>query len=153
MNIKEGQEFPDFELNDQDGNSVSLADLKGQQWIIYFYPKDDTSGCTAQACEFRDLIPSVEGVRVLGISPDDQQSHRKFATKYNLNFALLTDRDHQLAEELGLWIEKSLYGRKYMGVDRTTFLIDTEGKVAKIWTKVKPTGHAAEVQAALAERR
>lgn len=147
--IEEGQTFPDFTLNDQDGKPVSLADLKGQKVVIYFYPKDDTSGCTAEACEFRDLMPTIKGARVIGISPDNQRSHRKFATKHNLNFTLLTDQDHQLAEQLGLWIEKTFYGRKYMGVDRTTYLLDADGKVEKIWAKVKPEGHAAEVQAAL----
>ncbi len=147
--INQGETFPDFTLNDQDGNPVSLADLKGQRTVIYFYPKDDTSGCTAEACEFRDLMPTIKGARVIGISPDNQRSHRKFATKHNLNFTLLTDQDHQLAEQLGLWIEKTFYGRKYMGVDRTTYLLDADGKVERIWAKVKPEGHAAEVQAAL----
>lgn len=147
--IEEGQNFPDFSLTDQDGNVVTLSDLKGDRAVIYFYPKDDTSGCTAQACEFRDLMPSITGARIVGISPDNQKSHRKFATKHNLNFTILTDTDHQLAEQLGLWIEKTFYGKKYMGVDRTTYLLDANGKVEKIWTKVKPEGHAAEVQAAL----
>lgn len=153
MTIEEGQMFPDFELSDQDGNMVSLNDLKGKAAVVYFYPKDDTSGCTTQACEFRDLMPSIDGARVIGISPDNQKSHLKFASKYDLNFTLLTDEDHRLAEELGLWVEKTLYGRKYMGVDRTTFLLDQEGRVAKIWRKVTPAGHAAEVQAALTGRR
>lgn len=147
--IEAGQMFPDFSLTDQDGNVVTLADLKGGRAVIYFYPKDDTTGCTAQACEFRDLIPSINGARVVGISPDNQKSHRKFATKHNLNFTILTDTDHKLAEELGLWIEKTFYGKKYMGVDRTTYLLDASGKVEKVWTKVKPEGHAIEVQAAL----
>lgn len=147
--IEEGQNFPDFSLADQDGNVVTLADLKGERAVLYFYPKDDTTGCTAQACEFRDLMPSIKGARIVGISPDNQKSHRKFATKHNLNFTILTDADHKLAEQLGLWIEKTFYGKKYMGVDRTTYLLGADGKVEKIWAKVKPEGHAAEVQAVL----
>jgi thioredoxin-dependent peroxiredoxin len=147
--IQEGQRFPDFKLNDQDGNPVSLEDLAGRKAVVYFYPKDDTSGCTLEACEFRDLATSIEGARILGISPDDEKSHLKFIAKHNLNFTLLVDRDHKLAEKLGLWIEKSMYGKKYMGVDRTTYLLDEQGKVLKVWSKVKPEGHAREVQAAL----
>lgn len=147
--IQEGQRFPDFKLNDQNGNSVELDDLAGSKSVLYFYPKDDTSGCTVEACEFRDLTSQVEGARIIGISPDDEKSHLKFIAKHNLNFTLLVDRDHKLAEQLGLWIEKSMYGKKYMGVDRTTYLLDENGKVLKIWSKVKPEGHAGEVQAAL----
>jgi len=147
--IQEGQRFPDFKLNDQNGRPVGLDDLAGSKTVIYFYPKDDTSGCTVEACEFRDLTPQVEGARIIGISPDDEKSHLKFIAKHNLNFTLLVDRDHKLAEQLGLWIEKSMYGKKYMGVERTTYLLDESGKVLKIWSKVKPEGHAREVQAAL----
>lgn len=147
--LTEGQEFPFFELNNQDGQTISLEDLKGQKAVIYFYPKDDTTGCTAEACEFRDVMPNIKGAKVIGISPDTQKSHRKFVDKYNLNFTLLSDTDHLLAEKCGLWAEKTMYGRKYMGVERTTYLLDEDGKVAKIWRKVQPVGHAAQVQAAL----
>lgn len=148
--MEEGQAFPDFSLADQDGSAVSLSDLKGQKAVIYFYPKDDTSGCTAEACEFRDLMPTIKGARIVGISPDNQKSHRKFVDKYNLNFTILTDEEHKLAEQLGIWVEKSMYGRKYMGIERTTYLLDEHGVVTKIWRKVKPEGHASEVQAELA---
>ena len=147
--IEEGSEFPAFELPDENGKIWNLSDFEGSKLILYFYPKDDTSGCTAEACEFRDLMPSIQGGRVVGISPDNAKSHRKFVDKFNLNFTLLSDVDHRLAESLGLWVEKMLYGRKYMGVERTTFLLDAKGKVLKVWRKVNPQGHAAEVQAAL----
>ena len=147
--IDEGSQFPSFQLTDQEGKTWTNQDIAGQKAVIYFYPKDDTSGCTAEACEFRDLMPSIKGAKVIGISPDNEKSHRKFAAKHNLNFAILSDTDHKLAEELGLWIEKMLYGKKYMGVDRTTYLVDESGKIVKVWRKVKPEGHAAEVQATL----
>jgi peroxiredoxin Q/BCP len=117
--------------------------------VVYFYPKDDTSGCTAEACEFRDAMPDISGARVVGVSPDNVKSHRKFVDKYNLNFTLLADVDHTLAEACGVWVEKSMYGNKYMGVDRTTYIVDEDGVVRHVWRKVKPLGHAAEVQAAL----
>jgi peroxiredoxin Q/BCP len=153
--LKEGDRFPDFELPDQDGNIVSSASLRGQRVVLYFYPKDDTSGCTAEACQFRDTMPRFKGlngqdVRILGVSPDSPKSHRKFIDKYELNFILLADLDHKLAEACGLWVEKTLYGRKYMGVERTTYLLDSEGKIERVWNKVKPEGHAGEVYAALA---
>lgn len=148
--IEEGSSFPDFSLADESGQTVSLKDLAGQKAVIYFYPKDDTTGCTAEACEFRDLMPSIKGARIVGVSPDDTKSHRKFANKYSLNFTLLADADHKLADKLGIWVEKSMYGKKFMGVERTTFLLDENGKVIKIWRKVKPQGHAAEVQKAIA---
>jgi peroxiredoxin Q/BCP len=147
--IQEGQPFPDFSLTDQDGNLVTLSDLKGQKAVVYFYPKDDTSGCTAEACEFNEAIPTVPEARVIGISPDGTKSHRKFADKYGLGFTLLSDPDKVLLEPLGLWIEKSMYGRKYMGVDRTTFVLDEEGIVRRIYRKVKPQGHARAVLAEL----
>ena len=143
--IEEGSSFPDFSLPDQDGNTVSFSDLKGQKAVIYFYPKDDTPGCTVEACEFRDSAPKIAGAKVIGISPDDAKSHRKFVDKFGLNFTLLADEGHALADKLGIWVEKSMYGKKYMGVERTTFLIDTAGKVARIWEKVKVAGHAEEV--------
>jgi peroxiredoxin Q/BCP len=147
--IDVGDRFPDFTLQDQDGGSLSLSDLRGSRTVVYFYPKDDTSGCTAEACEFRDAMPDISGARVVGVSPDNVKSHRKFVDKYNLNFTLLADVDHTLAEACGVWVEKSMYGNKYMGVDRTTYLLDEDGIVRHVWRKVKPQGHAAEVQAAL----
>jgi peroxiredoxin Q/BCP len=147
--IDVGDRFPDFTLQDQDGGTLTLSDLRGLKTVVYFYPKDDTSGCTAEACEFRDAMPDISGARVVGVSPDNVKSHRKFVDKYNLNFTLLADVDHTLAEACGVWVEKSMYGNKYMGVDRTTYLLDEDGVVRHVWRKVKPQGHAAEVQAAL----
>jgi peroxiredoxin Q/BCP len=148
--LEVGQPFPDFSLLDQDGRSVSKADLLGARTVIYFYPKDDTPGCTQEACEFRDALPAFEGARVIGVSPDAPKSHRKFADKFGLPFTLLADTDHALAEACGVWVEKSMYGKTYMGVERTTFLLDAEGKVEEVWRKVKPAGHAEAVRAALA---
>jgi peroxiredoxin Q/BCP len=147
--LSEGSPFPDFQLNDQDGKPVTKADLLGTRTIVYFYPKDDTSGCTKEACEFRDRLPEVEGVQVFGVSPDDEKSHRKFIDKYQLNFRLLADTEQALAKACGVWVEKSMYGKKYMGVERTTFLVGPDGNIQRIWRKVKPEGHAAEVLAAL----
>ena len=149
MQIEEGTKFPQFSLQDQDGNTVSIDDLKGSPTIVYFYPKDDTSGCTVEACEFRDSMPKFQGAKVYGVSPDDIKSHKKFANKYNLNFPLLADVNKELSNALGIWVEKSMYGKKYMGVERSTFLLDADGNIKKIWRKVKPEGHAADVQAAL----
>jgi thioredoxin-dependent peroxiredoxin len=148
--IDVGSQFPDFSLPDQDGKVVSLADLKGKKAVIYFYPKDDTTGCTAQACSFRDRMPDIEGARVIGVSPDSSKSHRKFADKFGLSFTLLADTERSLIEACGLWIEKTLYGKKYMGVDRTTYLLDEDGKVIRVWRKVKPQDHADEIVLALA---
>jgi peroxiredoxin Q/BCP len=147
--IEEGDVFPSFSLPDQNGNVVNLEDLRGSKAIIYFYPKDDTSGCTAEACEFNVAFPSFDNARVVGVSPDSPKSHEKFAKKYNLNFTLLADTEKQLAEACGVWVEKSMYGKKYMGIARTTYLLDESGVVKKIWRKVSPQGHAAEVGAAL----
>lgn len=147
--IEEGAKFPTFALPDQDGNLVTDESLRGSKVVVYFYPKDDTSGCTKEACGFRDEMPRFEGVRVIGVSPDSVASHRKFADKHGLNFTLLADVEHTLAEAAGVWVEKSMYGKKYMGIERTTFLLDEEGRVLKVWRKVKPEGHAAEVLAAL----
>lgn len=147
--IEVGSVFPDFSLTDQEGETHSRKDFGGAKTVFYFYPKDDTSGCTAEACEFRDLVPDIKGARIVGISPDGQKSHKKFVDKHSLNFTLLSDTDHKLVEQLGIWVEKSLYGRKYMGVERTTYLVDTDGTILHIWRKVKPQGHAAEVQALL----
>lgn len=147
--IDAGQAFPDFSLQDQSGATISLGALRGKPVVIYFYPKDDTSGCTAEACGFRDRLPDIPGATVLGVSPDDIKSHKKFAEKFGLNFSLLADTDHSLAEAVGVWVEKSMYGKKYMGIERTTFLLDGDGKVTRVWRKVKPAEHAAEVVEAL----
>ncbi len=147
--IEEGQSFPEFSLFNQDGQAVTLNDLKGRRAVIYFYPKDDTPGCTTEACDFRDAVAELGDARVLGVSPDSEKSHRKFIDKFGLNFDLLADTDHALADRLGLWVEKSMYGKTYMGVDRTTFILDEDGTVRRIFRKVKPAGHAAEVLAAL----
>ncbi len=129
-----------------------MDDLKGSPTIVFFYPKDDTSGCTIEACEFRDTLPQFEGAKVVGVSPDSAKSHTKFIEKFNLNYDLLADTEKTLAAACGVWVEKSLYGKKYMGVERTTYLLDAGGTVAKIWRKVKPEGHAAEVLAELNQR-
>lgn len=143
--LKEGDSFPDFSLNDNSGKTVTLSDLKGKKAILYFYPKDDTPGCTAEACDFRDAMPNFEGIQIFGISPDSEKSHQKFVDKFNLNFPLLADKDHHLADAVGVWVEKSMYGKKYMGVARTTFLLDENGTVAKVWENVKPAAHAREI--------
>lgn len=143
--LKEGQTFPSFELEDQNGVIHRSADLAGKSFVIYFYPKDDTPGCTQEACEFRDGLGQFPGTKVFGVSPDTAKSHAKFAKKYELNFPLLSDPDKTLIEACGLWVEKSMYGKTYMGVDRTTFFVDQKGIIQKIWTKVKPKDHAAEV--------
>ena len=147
-----GKSAPAFTLDTDTGERLSLRDLKGKPVVLYFYPKDDTSGCTAEACEFRDAFPRFDKSKavILGVSPDPVKSHQKFKAKYELPFTLLADTDHAVAEQYGVWKEKSMYGRKYMGVERTTFIIDAAGKIAKIFEKVKPQGHAAEVEAALA---
>jgi peroxiredoxin Q/BCP len=149
MALTVGNLFPEFTLQDQDGRIHTLESLKGSPTIVYFYPKDDTSGCTTEACEFRDLMPRFAGAKVIGVSPDSVQSHKKFADKHGLNFPLLADTDTALSQAAGVWGEKSLYGKTYMGVQRTTFLVDAEGRVAKVWEKVRPAGHAEAVLAAL----
>ncbi len=146
--LQEGDQFPEFNLQDQNSNTHTLEDLKGEKSVLYFYPKDDTPGCTVEACNFRDNLPHFKGIKVFGVSPDDPKSHGKFIKKFELNFPLLADVDKKLSEAAGIWVEKSMYGKKYMGVDRTTFLLDENGKIAKIWRKVKPEGHAEEVLAA-----
>lgn len=148
--LKEGEKFPDFDLPDQNGERVKLADLLGKPFVIYFYPKDDTSGCTKEACGFRDALPNLP-VPVLGVSPDSVESHQRFASKYDLNFRLLADPERSLIEKCGLWVEKSMYGRKYMGVNRSTFLVGKDGSVLKAWHKVKPADHAEEVKEAVRE--
>ena len=149
--LEAGAKAPRFTLPSDEGRTVSLNDLKGKKVVLYFYPKDDTSGCTAQACEFRDNWKSVQaaGAVVLGVSPDGVTSHGKFKAKYQLPFPLLADEDHAVAEAYGAWGEKSMYGRKYRGILRTTFVIGADGRIEKVFQKVKPKGHAAEVLAAL----
>ena len=145
-----GDLAPDFELTTDSGASVKLSDFRGRRVVLYFYPKDDTSGCTTQACGFRDAYPVIEeqNAVVLGVSPDGVKSHQKFKTKYDLPFTLLVDEDHAVAEAYGAWGEKSMYGKTFWGIERSTFLIDAEGRIARDWRKVKVAGHAAEVLAA-----
>ena len=151
--LSPGQSAPTFTLDTDTGEPLSLAELKGRPVVLYFYPKDDTSGCSTEACEFRDTFPrfSTSGTVILGISPDSVKSHQKFKAKYELPFTLLADTNHDVAERYGVWKEKSMYGRKYMGVERTTFIIDAAGNIARIFEKVKPQGHAHEVETALAK--
>ena len=147
-----GDAAPEFTLPSDRGGDVSLESLRGRPVVLYFYPKDDTSGCTTQACEFRDSWAEVQarGAVVLGVSPDSVASHEKFRDKFSLPFPLLADEDHAVAEAYGVWGEKSMYGRKYQGILRTTFIIDPTGRIAHVFEKVKPRGHAAEVLDALA---
>jgi len=148
-----GDRAPDFTLPSSSGKSVKLSDLKGKNVVLYFYPKDDTTGCTKEACDFRDALPRfgrIDAV-VVGVSPDSIESHRKFKAKYDLPFRLLSDDGHKLADTFGVWKEKSMYGRKFMGVERTTVIIDKKGRVAKIFPKVKVPGHAQEVEKAVRE--
>ena len=146
-----GAKAPDFALRNQNGSPVSLKGLKGTQVVLYFYPKDDTSGCTKEACDFRDsLVPIKQaGAVVLGISMDGQASHQKFIAKYGLPFALLSDEDAATSKAYGVYKEKSMYGRKYWGIERSTFVIDTAGRVKALFRKVKVTGHVDEVLRAL----
>ncbi|MGE5834687.1 MAG: thioredoxin-dependent thiol peroxidase [Acidobacteriota bacterium] len=145
--VETGQKAPAFTLKDQEGKTHKLSDYAGSPVVLYFYPKDDTPGCTAEACAFRDNLPRFKSgkAQVLGVSILDEQSKAKFARKYDLNFPLLADADHSVAETYGAWQEKSRYGRKYMGIARTTYLIDGEGTVVKRWDNVKVDGHAEEV--------
>lgn len=149
--LKEGQKAPNFKLKDQSGKIISLDSLKGKNIVLYFYPKDNTSGCTAEACNFRDEFPKFNKLDavILGVSPDSVESHKKFAEKYNLPFSLLSDEKKEVLEKYGVWQEKSMYGKKYMGVVRTTFVIDKDGKIKKIFPKVKVEGHNEEVMEAL----
>ncbi|HEY0837965.1 MAG TPA: thioredoxin-dependent thiol peroxidase [Azospirillum sp.] len=145
--VDAGSPAPDFTMPTDGGGSVTLSALKGKPVVLYFYPKDDTSGCTAQACGFRDQLPDFTGVDavVIGVSKDSVASHDKFKTKYELPFTLASDKETGVAETYGVWVEKSMYGRKYMGMERATFLIDKDGVVRKVWRKVKVPGHVADV--------
>jgi thioredoxin-dependent peroxiredoxin len=151
--LKEGTTAPAFKTTDQSGKTVSLKDLRGQKVVLYFYPKDDTPGCTKEACSFRDAFATFKkrGIQVLGVSPDNEKSHQKFVSKYKLPFTLLADTDRSIAEAYGVWGEKKFMGRTYMGVHRTTFLIDEKGKIKKVFEKVKPEDHASEVLDAFAD--
>jgi len=151
--LKAGNAAPAFKTTDAEGQPVNLKDFRGQKVVLYFYPKDDTPGCTKEACSFRDAFGDYKkaGIKVLGISPDKEASHKKFANKFNLPFTLLTDPDHAIAEKYESYGEKKFMGRTYMGVLRKTFLIDEKGKIKRIFEKVKPEDHAQEVLEAFAE--
>jgi thioredoxin-dependent peroxiredoxin len=150
--LTEGDQAPDFTLTSDSGESIRLADLRGKQVVLYFYPKDDTPGCTTQACGIRDAYGEFEraGAVVLGVSPDNEQSHVKFKKKFELPFTLLADTDHSVSEAYGVWGEKSYMGKTYMGIERSTFVIGADGNVKKVMRKVKPATHADDVLAALA---
>lgn len=149
--IEEGKKAPAFSLKATDGKVTKLSDLKGSAVVLYFYPKDDTPGCTKEACAFRDRSSEIQslGAKVFGISPDDVASHQKFAAKFELNFPLLADVEHAVAEKYGAWREKNMYGKKSMGIQRSTFLIDGSGVVRKVWKKVSVDGHDEQVIEAL----
>lgn len=147
MALQTGDTAPAFALPADDGSTVRLADLRGRKVVLYFYPRADTPGCTVEACEFRDEMPRIDerGAVVLGVSPDEVADVRKFREKFSLPFRLLADADHEVAEAYDVWREKSMFGKKYWGVDRTTYLIDEEGRIERVYEKVKPEGHAARV--------
>ncbi len=151
--VEEGKKAPVITLNDQGGKKVSLNDFKGKNIILYFYPKNNTSGCTLEACNFRDDFPKFGNMKavILGVSPDSVESHKKFAEKYNLPFRLLSDEKKSVLKKYGVWKEKSMYGKKYMGVERSTFVIDKTGNVRKIFRKVKVADHNKEVMEVLKE--
>ena len=151
MSVEEGRKAPDFTAATDGGRKLKLSDLRGKPVVLYFYPKDDTPGCTTEACGFRDAQPDFGKLKaqVIGVSKDSVARHDKFEAKYDLPFPLVSDEDGKICEKYGTWIEKSLYGRKYMGIDRATFLIDRTGTVAKVWRKVKVKGHVEEVLEAL----
>jgi peroxiredoxin Q/BCP len=151
--LKEGDKAPDFKTIDQDGNPVKLSDLRGQKVVLFFYPKDNTPGCTREACSFRDAFSKFKenGIKVLGVSLDSEASHKKFIAKYDLPFTLLADTDRSVSEAFGTYGQKQFMGRKFMGINRMTFLIDENGRIKKVFPKVKPDAHAEEVLAAFAE--
>ncbi len=148
-----GKKAPSFKLSDSSGKKISLSDFKGKKVVLYFYPKDMTSGCTREACDFRDAFPNFKKIKavVLGISNDSIEMHKKFIDKYKLPFTLLSDYKKEVVEKYGVWKEKNMYGNKYMGIERTTFIIDEEGMIMKIFPKVKVAGHVEEVLNALKE--
>jgi peroxiredoxin Q/BCP len=150
--VAEGELAPDFTLTDDSGDPVTLSDLRGRKVVLYFYPKDDTPGCTTQACGIRDVFAEIDrtGALVFGVSPDDAASHERFRRKYALPFTLLADPDHRVAEAYGVWGERTYMGRRYMGIERTTFVLDERGMVTKVLRKVKPARHADDVLVALA---
>ena len=145
--VKEGTTAPSFKTMDANGEPVNLKDFRGKKVVLYFYPKDDTPGCTKEACSFRDAFSRFkkQGITILGVSPDSEKSHQKFTAKYKLPFTLLADTDHSIADAYGVYGEKKFMGRTYMGIHRTTFLIDEKGKIKKVFEKVKPEDHADEV--------
>lgn len=147
MTLQPGDPAPDFHAKDHDGNAISLSDFKGKKLVLYFYPKDDTPGCTAQACDLRDNYQQMlsQGYATVGVSVDDEKSHRKFIEKYELPFPLIADTDHAVVDAYGVWVEKNMYGRKYMGTARTTFVIDGESKVEDIISKVKTKAHTEQI--------
>ena len=147
MNVTDGDMAPDFEMPATGGRTVSLASMAGKPFVLYFYPKADTPGCTKEACAFQEALPQLGkiGLDVIGVSPDKMKPIDKFAEKFSLTFPLASDESKTVAERYGTWVEKSMYGRKYMGMERSTFLIDKTGKIAKVWRKLSVPGHAAEV--------
>ncbi|MBW8308692.1 MAG: thioredoxin-dependent thiol peroxidase [Candidatus Paracaedibacteraceae bacterium] len=142
-----GDQAPDFTLQSDTGETIALSALKGKKVVLYFYPKDNTSGCTTQACDVRDHLPTIKAKNavMVGISKDSLKSHAKFRDNHHLNFPLLSDETGEICEKYGTWVEKSMYGRKYMGIDRATFIIDEEGKISHIWRKVKIPGHLMDI--------
>lgn len=149
--VREGAPAPDFTLPADDGSEITLSDFRGKKVVLYFYPKDNTPGCTTQACDLRDNHDAflAQGIVVLGVSADSIKSHVKFRDKYGLNFPLLSDSEHQVARDYGVWKEKTMFGKKYWGMERSTFIIDEEGVVGEVWRKVKAKGHAERVGEAL----
>ena len=149
--LKPGDKAPDFSMPADGGGNVKLSDFKGRKLVLYFYPKDDTPGCTTESCDFRDNIKSFEklNAQIIGISKDSVKSHDKFKAKYDLNFPLASDENSDVCERYGVWKEKSMYGKKYMGIERSTFLIDENGKIAQAWYGVKVPGHVEKVHAAI----
>ena len=153
--VQEQEQAPDFTVKTDEAKDLQLSELRGRPVVLYFYPKDDTPGCTVEACELRDAFPRFKksDAVILGVSPDDVTSHQKFKRKFDLPFTLLADTDHAIAERYGVWVEKSMYGKQYWGVQRSTFIIDADGRVAKVFPKVKPEGHAAEVEGEIGRLR
>jgi thioredoxin-dependent peroxiredoxin len=147
--LKQGDKAPDFTLLDQDGKTVDLADLRGRKVLVYFYPKADTPGCTTQACGLRDVLGDIGDTAVVGISPDKPEKQKRFDDKYGLGFPLLSDQDHAVADAYGAWGERSMYGRKFMGIVRSAFLVDEQGDLAEVWPKISPKDTPAKLLAAL----